>query len=405
MVQRTCTGTLEDSVSPRGHSEPEANAFRDAGLAAEILARSPTAIVVQDAEGRVVVANRAAVQMLGAAMDLKAGSPVGCGILGCGTPNTRLADVCVHELARARSEPLPPLRVELPADAPFEVATATLTALTSGDGLVATELRRDSGLLGRERPGSPMWTAQPQLRLFSLGRTCVMNGDEALDGRWINNRAGHILKLLIAERHRSVFSDEIISTLWPPDASPDTRGVRYFVHELRDQLEPGGAVDPPSSFVVATRGGYALDRSRVWIDADAFEQLVTEGCAMAGSDDARARDLIRDGVAMYHGDFLADEPYAEWALPERGRLHDLAAGALRILAEIEVREGDLAGATATRTRLTELEPFDVDVHRDLFALLMRRGRRSEMLRRYETLRRRMLSTFDEPLDFSPSQLV
>jgi DNA-binding SARP family transcriptional activator len=392
-------------VSRRGHRESNGAVFPDAGLAAEVLARSPTAVVIQDADGCVVVANRAAVEMLGAALKLEPGAPVGCDIVGCRSPGTRLEDLCVHELARARNGPLPPLRVELPAGAPFDIATATLTALSSGDGLVATELRRDSGVLGRERPGSPMWTAQPQLRLFALGRTCVMNGDEALDGRWINNRAGHILKLLIAERHRSVFSDEIISTLWPPDASPDTRGVRYFVHELRDQLEPGGAVDPPSSFVVATRGGYALDRTRVWIDADAFEQLVTEGCAAAGTDDARARDLIRDGVAMYHGDFLADEPYAEWVLPERGRLHDLAAAALRILAEIELRQDDLEGATSTLTRLAELEPFDIDVHRDLFALLMRRGRRSETLRRYETLRRRMLSTFDEPLDFSLSQLV
>jgi DNA-binding SARP family transcriptional activator len=361
--------------------------------------------VVQDADGCVVVANRAAIQMLGAAMELGVGSPVGCSIVGCRAPGTRLEGVCVHELARTRKGPLPPLRVELPADAPFDVATATLTALSSGHGLVATELRRDSGLLGHERPGSPMWTPQPQLRIFALGRTCVMNGDEDLDGRWIHNRAGHILKLLVAERHRSVFSDEIISTLWPPDASPDTRGVRYFVHELRDQLEPGGAVDPPSSFVVATRGGYALDRTRVWIDADTFESLVTEGCAAAGTDDGHARDLIRDGVAMYRGDFLADEPYAEWVLPERGRLHDLAAGALRTLAEIEMRQGDLAGATTTLARLTELEPFDIDVHRELFALLMRRGRRSETLRRYETLRRRMLSTFDERLDFSLSQLV
>ena len=121
-----------------------------------------------------------------------------------------------------------------------------------------------------------------------LGRTCVINGDEVLEGRWINNRSGQILKLLIAERHRSVFCDEIISLLWPPNSSPDTRGVRYFVHELRDQLEPGGAVRPPSSFVLATRGGYALDRRHVWIDADAFEALVTEGCAAAGHDDDAA---------------------------------------------------------------------------------------------------------------------
>jgi DNA-binding SARP family transcriptional activator len=376
----------------------------DADLAAELVDHHPAAIVVQDAEGRIVATNRAATRLLGDAVALRVGTPLGCAILGCRTPGTRLEGICVHELALSHDGSLPPLRVDLPPGAQLDAASATLVALPQ-DGLVVTELRREISHLARERPGSPSWSAEPQLRLFVLGRTCVVNGDEVLEGRWINNRSGQILKLLIAERHRSVFSDEIISLLWPPSASPDTRGVRYFVHELRDQLEPGGAVQPPSSFVLATRGGYALDGRHVWIDADAFEALVTEGCAAAGHDDATAQSLIREGVELYRGDFLADEPYAEWALHERDRLRDLVAGALRTLAEIETRHDDLAAATATLVRLSELEPFDIDVHRELFSLLLRRGRRSETLRRYETLRRRMLSTFDEPLDFSLSQLV
>ncbi|HWH96636.1 MAG TPA: BTAD domain-containing putative transcriptional regulator [Baekduia sp.] len=376
----------------------------DPQIAVDLFARHPAAIIVQDADGRVVAANAAATRLLGDAVTLAAGAPIGCSILGCRAPGTRLADVCVHELARRSDGPLPPLRVDLLAGARYDVVSAIVMALT--DGLVVTELRRDVGHLARERLGSPRWSAEPQLRLFVLGRTCVMNGDEVLEGRWINNRAGHILKLLVAERHRrSVFTDEIISVLWPPDASPDTRGVRYFIHELRDQLEPGGSVDPPSAFIRATRGGYALDTERVWIDADAFERLVTDGCRAAERDEDAARDLIRQGVALYRGDFLADEPYAEWALHERDRLRDLAAAGLRTLAAIETRAGALAAATGTLVRLAELEPFDADVHRELFGLLLRRGRRSEALRRYETLRRRMLSTFDEPLDFSLSQLT
>jgi DNA-binding SARP family transcriptional activator len=375
----------------------------DADLATELVDHHPAAILVQDAQGRVVATNRAAGRLLGDAVPLRPGTPLGCAILGCRSPGTRLEDVCVHELALSHDGPLPPLRVDLPAGAQLDVASATIHALPGR--LVVTELRREIGHLAREHPGSPPWTAEPQLRLFVLGRACVMNGDEVLEGRWINNRPGHILKLLIVERHRNVFVDEIINVLWPPDASPDSRGVRYFVHELRDQLEPGGSLRPPSSFVVATRGGYGLDREHVWIDADAFERLVTQGCVAAGHDDAAAMDLLRQGVAMYHGDFLADEPYAEWVLHERNRLRDLASDALRTLAEIELRGDDLPAATATLTRLSELEPFDLDIHRQLFSLLLRRGRRSETMRRYETLRRRMLSTFDEPLDFSLSQLI
>jgi DNA-binding SARP family transcriptional activator len=390
-------------VQRQGRSSINRSAI-DADLAAKLVDHHPAAIVVQDAEGHVVAANRAALRLLGDAVPLRVGTPLGCAIVGCRVPGTRLEGVCVHELALSHDGPLPPLRIDLPPGAQLDVASVTLVALPD-DQLVVTELRREIEHLARERPGFPSWSADPQLRLFVLGRTCVVNGDEVLDGRWINNRSGQILKLLVAERHRSVFCDEIISLLWPPNSSPDTRGVRYFVHELRDQLEPGGAVQPPSSFVLATRGGYALQRRHVWVDADAFEALVTEGCAAAGHDDDTAQSLIREGVELYRGDFLADEPYAEWALHERDRLRDLVANALRTLAEIETRRDDLPAATATLIRLSELEPFDIDVHRELFSLLLRRGRRSETLRRYETLRRRMLSMFDEPLDFSLSQLV
>jgi DNA-binding SARP family transcriptional activator len=182
--------------------------------------------------------------------------------------------------------------------------------------------------------------------------------------------------------------------------------VRYFVHVLREQLEPDGAPHPPSSFIRATRGGYALDGEHVWVDADAFEELVMAGLTAHEADDHEgALHLLRRGLELYRGEFLADEPYSEWAFHERDRLREVASDGLRALAALDERADDLIGATASLSRLADLEPFDVDVHRELLVMLLRRGRRSEALRRYETLRRRMLSTFDEPLDFSLSQLI
>ena len=39
-------------------------------------------------------------------------------------------------------------------------------------------------------------------------------------------------------------------------------------------------------------------------------------------------------MALYRGDFLADEPYADWALDERDRMHGLAGRAIRALTKI-----------------------------------------------------------------------
>jgi DNA-binding SARP family transcriptional activator len=380
--------------------------FLDADLAVDVFDAYPYAILIQDSDGLLLAHNRAASRLLGRWVPLEIGTDVGCRILGCRRPGGRLQGVCLHERALDdHGEALPPLRVDLPDGAGTERAVATVVAVRSARDVVVTELRRETAQVPDD-PGDPdSWAGGgPQLRVFVLGRTCVMNGDQVLGGRWINNRAGHILKLLVAERHRSVFSDEIVGQLWPTASSPDTRGLRYFVHVLREQLEPDGSPNPPSSFVLATRGGYALDLRHVWIDADAFEELVTAGLAAYEAEDPGAPELLRRGLDLYRGELLADEPYAEWAFAERDRLRDIASDGLRALAALDQQAGDLGQATAALTRLAELEPFDVDVHRELFGLLLRRGRRSEALRRYETLRRRMLSTFDEPLDFSLSQL-
>src|SRR5204862_252798 len=89
------------------------------------------------------------------------------------------------------------------------------------------------------------------LRIFALGRTRVTSAESVLEGRWLANRPGQILKLLVTERHRRVFSDEIVERLWP-DGTHDTRGLRNFVHALREHLEPQGAPSPPTSTCTGT---------------------------------------------------------------------------------------------------------------------------------------------------------
>ena len=75
------------------------------------------------------------------------------------------------------------------------------------------------------------------------------------------------------------------------------------------------------------------------------------------------------------------------------------------MATIDERRDDLAAASASLGRLADLEPYDADVHRELLVVLLSRGRRSEALRRYEALRRRMQSTFAEQLDFTLAEIA
>jgi DNA-binding SARP family transcriptional activator len=213
-------------------------------------------------------------------------------------------------------------------------------------------------------------SAESPLRIEALGPTRVAGHS----GGWLARRPGQLLKLMLARRGRMTCVDEIAEALWPGSGYCAAGNVRYYVHVLRKELGPYGAL------VRCGGGGYGLEMTRIDLDAELFES-------------ALARGELEHALSYYKGEFLADEPYAEWAQSERQRLHELACEALRALSAERLQAGELAGAHEALARLAAMAPYDEDVHRELIALEIARGRRSDALRRYEALRHRMRSAF------------
>jgi DNA-binding SARP family transcriptional activator len=375
-----------------------------AAVALDVFEGYPYGIIVATRDGEVVAHNVAARLLMGdLAGHLDAPGPGAlCEPLCCGedADGGHLEGICLFKRACDAHETLPEVRVDMPPGAGAPALWITAAPLRGDGHCVIVELRPGQAH-DRRRRTIPHWTHGPKLRIHVLGRTRVESVEGDMAGRWLENRAGQILKYLVAQRHRVVYADELVETLWADAGARSVPGVRYFIHELRDHLEPSRSRRGSSSFVLRTRGGYTLDRSHVWIDADEFERAVTEGFArLEAGDEPGALKELRRGIEMYAGDFVADEPYAEWAIVERDRLRRVAARALRALARLELGSGDVDAAVVDLEHLAELEPYDVDIHRELIGLVVSLGRRTDAVRRYEALRRRMLATFGEDLDFT-----
>jgi DNA-binding SARP family transcriptional activator len=393
---RTTTESEQAASPERATVSPDASAR----VALKVLDAYPYGIVVARRNGRVIAHNPAAEQLLGDLADRlrDPDNRLLCEIVCC--RSEALDGVCLLERALLDREVLPEVRVDLPAGARATAAWVTIAPLDEDGDCVVAELR--PGLANdRRRRTRPHWTQGPRLYIRALGRTRVESAEGPIGGQWLENRAGQVLKYLVAERHRIAYPDDIVETLWEDARLRNVPGVRYYIHQLRERLEPERSGRGQSSFIARVHGGYVLRRESVVVDVDEFERHVGTGlaAAAAGDEDRACRELER-GLELYGGDFLADEPYAEWAIVERDRLRSVAADGLRALAELRLAEDDLAGAAADFERLAELEPYDVDVHRRLIALALRRGRRTEAVRRYNMLRRRMRSTFGEDLDFT-----
>lgn len=242
------------------------------------------------------------------------------------------------------------------------------------------------------------------LRIHTLGRTRVEVAGMELDPAWLDQRPGQLLQYLVCNRHRVVASDQITEALWP-DLSPWTsNSLRHQVHVLRDKLEPNRPNGHPSRFIATRRGGYTLDE-RVWIDADEFEGQIRKGLPLYVKGEGNsAASLLERALTLYEGDFFDDSPYAEWALEERDRLRELVGRALSAVISVRRSEGDLDAAAAHASRLAAMEPYDMDVQRDLLELCLTRGRRSAAIRRYAVLRMRLRRQFGHGPNFALSDL-
>jgi DNA-binding SARP family transcriptional activator len=363
----------------------------------------PYGLFVLDRDGRVVCRNDEATRLI-ESLDLAETDLTCCALLGCRVPETVLEAACVTELALGRDAPLPEIRVDIRSPAGASAMWVTAAAIGGAGKRVVLQLR--PGIVGdRRRRTSPHWMAGPRLRIRALGATSVESVEGPIGGAWLDQRAGQLLKYLVAERRRAVAVDEIGENIWPGADYAVGTSVRYYIHALRRRLEPQRGSREPSAFILVRSGTYRLELDHVEVDADDFEAHVSAGLAIAATSPQAAAAELERGLAIYRGEFLSELPYAEWALPERHRLHDLACLGLRRLADIRLELRALDGAARALERLATLQPFDEDVHRRLMELDIMRGRRSDAVRRYTALRSRLRRTFGQDPDFTLADLA
>ena len=358
-------------------------------------------------DGREVAAlNAMAREQLEGALERPDGAPARCcDLFRCHDPEGTLPSDCLTLLARAADAPLPEIRIDLPSAAAGDAAWITATPLEQPQGHVLVTLR-PGDRADRRRRTEPHWTGRPRLKVCTLGRTRVESAEGPIGGAWLEHRAGQLLKLLICERHRTLSAEEIAEALWPATARGAPATVRYLVHVLRQRIEPTRSSGDPSAFIVARNGGYAVDRARIQVDADEFEAAVEAGlAAFARGEASAASKSLEDGLCLYEGDFLADDPSAQWAFLECERLRNLASRALLVAGQLALDAGDPDGAAVRLERAAELNPLDTGIQRRLIALCLFREHESEAVRRYHALRARLDRELGKGVEFELAELL
>jgi predicted ATPase/DNA-binding SARP family transcriptional activator len=230
------------------------------------------------------------------------------------------------------------------------------------------------------------------LRVYLLGQFRIernVGGTwQTEDSRtWHRRRARALLGCLLSNPGRRLGREQVMEMLWPDlDVDVAANRLNGAVHELRQILEPDIARPAASRLLRLERDILELaDSSQIWVDAEAFENLLKE--AHTTTDPKHAEVLLEEAAELYQGNYLLEELYAEWAAPRRDALQRAWVGLLLELANLQAEQHTedqptYIKAIDTLDRLRTADPTNETALQRLMILLTHLDRRGEALQIY-----------------------
>ncbi|MBV9712917.1 MAG: AAA family ATPase, partial [Ktedonobacteraceae bacterium] len=236
-----------------------------------------------------------------------------------------------------------------------------------------------------------------------------------------------LLALLICTPGRKINRAHAIAMLWSrTDKEKASTNLNKLVSRLRMILEPTRRRQSARSAtqVLRIEGDELIlaDQSRVWVDADAFTELLKTARILADDnvstdadvasplpsltarerdpflivpvtppstalpEDAQVRErLLREAAAMYAGDFWPEERQIDWVRSYRQALKRDWLRLMLDLSDLYVWQGATSSAISTLDRLLANDPANEAGVQRLIVVLAKLNRRGEALRAYHRL--------------------
>jgi DNA-binding SARP family transcriptional activator len=206
---------------------------------------------------------------------------------------------------------------------------------------------------------------------------------------WPSRKVCLLFKLLVTYQHRTVSSDELIEWLWPnlnPESARNSLWVA--VSHLRRVLEPGKAGRGASTFILTEPPGYRFDPAeRCQIDVDTFLAYERMGQVCQRRDQwTAAIDAYLTAETLYRGDYLAQDPYADWAIPARERLRETFLKMKGNLAACHLALGRYQEALNHARQVLDHDPCRESAWRLVMEAYYRQGERDQALLAFEHCR-------------------
>jgi len=244
-----------------------------------------------------------------------------------------------------------------------------------------------------------------------LGPLEVLDEDRPLQLPGPKQRS--LLALLVLHANEVVSADRLIDELWPDEApASGAAALQASVSRLRKALGAGAGL------LTTVAPGYVLRLASEQLDLYRFELLVQEAAA---ADPGTAAEKLRQALALWRGQPLADFAYERFAQAAIGRLEELRLLAAERRIDADLALGRHAELAPELESLVADHPLREGLRAQLVLALYRSGRQAEALEAYQAARRRLVDELgiepgpalqelekailrqDASLDLSPAQ--
>jgi DNA-binding SARP family transcriptional activator len=219
------------------------------------------------------------------------------------------------------------------------------------------------------------------LRIQMLGPFQAWRQQENLT--WPTQKSKALFQILLIEPGRLVPTEQILEYLWP-DLPPRKaqNNLWVTVSQLRRVLQPDLPPRARSAYIQKEGEGYRFNaKSDYWLDGEAIATHLAAAQSAAGlTTRISAWEAAR---SLYQGDYLEDEPYAEWAQFPRSQWRRRNEQLLVNLAEAYARNGRFQLAISLCHEILTLDDANETAYRLLMRCHAALGERATALKVYD----------------------
>jgi DNA-binding SARP family transcriptional activator len=246
------------------------------------------------------------------------------------------------------------------------------------------------------RPSGGPGAAVHHLTAHLLGTLRVAVDSNLVDTA-SSRRTRNLIAYLLTHRRAPVPRDVLMEAFWP---GAEPASARNSLHVALSGVRRALRAACPEPVIERRFDAYRIAGSLdVWIDVEQFERTCAAGKAADRAEDAKAAACHYEAACqLYEGDFIEDEPYAEWASARRDGLRLLAVEIQSRLVEIYAGRRDYGPASMLGRRILTIDPCNEQVHRRLMRVYAGSGQRHLALLQYH----QMAETLWENLRVKPS---